>query len=56
VSRPADVGREDGILFRPVHRIAPVRVTATHGDEQSSGTGSLTLIAEGHLPEYGLSL
>jgi hypothetical protein len=54
VSHPADVVRADGSLFRPPHRIAPVRVRAKLGHEPSEGTGSLTMIAEGSLPRYGL--
>jgi hypothetical protein len=55
VSHPADVRRANGTTFRPPHRIAPVRVTMTHDGEQSLGTGSLTMIAEGTLPRYGLA-
>jgi len=54
VAHAADVVREDGTVFRPPHRIAPVRLTARIGDTESQGTGSLTLIAEGELPKYGL--
>ena len=54
VSHAADVVRADGRTFRPPHRIAPVRVAVETGGVRSSGTGSLTLIAEGDLPAYGL--
>jgi hypothetical protein len=55
VGHKADVTRGDGSRFRPPHRIAPVRVAATQGRSLSHGTGSLTLIAEGALPRYGLA-
>ncbi len=53
VADPELVIREDGSEARPVHRIAPVRVacSAPSGD---LGTGSLTFIAMGRLPQYGL--
>ncbi len=53
VADPERVIREDGREERPVHRIAPVRVEsgAPGGDR---GTGSLTFIALGRLPQYGL--
>ena len=35
-----------------MHRIAPVTVATDDPDE--TGTGSLTLIANGKLPQYGL--
>jgi hypothetical protein len=50
VSHPAYVGYPDGSVGRPVHRIQPVQVTETWPDGQvSTGTGSLTFIAEGPL-------
>jgi hypothetical protein len=51
VTHPVDVVREDGTVAQPVHRIQPVRVRA--GDDDV-GTGSLTLLATGHLPQFGL--
>ncbi len=54
VSHPAEVVRGDGRRVRPIHRIQPVRVTTRGGDLDGSGTGSLTLIAEGTLPDLGL--
>jgi hypothetical protein len=53
VADPAVVIREDGRRETPVHRIAPVRVecSSRSGDR---GTGSLTFIAMGRLPQYGL--
>ncbi|MCY4272613.1 MAG: hypothetical protein OXF00_08220, partial [bacterium] len=52
VSHPADVVAASGELFTPMHRIAPVAVTTD--DPTETGTGSLTLIANGRLPQYGL--
>ncbi len=54
VSHPADVGHEDGSVARPPHRIQPVAVRLRRGGGEERGTGSLTLIANGHLPKYGL--
>ncbi len=54
VSHPADVVRLGGESERPVHRIQPVRVVLERGGGRDEGTGSLTLIANGHLPKYGL--
>lgn len=51
VTHPVDVIRADGTVDRPVHRIQPVSVRSPGG----SGTGSLTLIATGALPQYGLA-
>ncbi|WP_419918838.1 hypothetical protein [Candidatus Poriferisocius sp.] len=52
ISHPADVVPAAGERFTPLHRIAPVAVTT--GESGEIGTGSLTLIANGHLPQYGL--
>lgn len=54
VSHPTDVGRPDGSVARPIHRIQPVRVSLRGAGLDSDGTGSLTLIAEGDLPQLGL--
>ncbi len=51
VSDPVRVVKEDGTVDSPIHRIQPVRVTSAG----HAGTGSLTLIANGALPQYGLS-
>ncbi len=53
VSHPSDVVR-DGEVVRPIHRIQPVQVTIRGGGLDSEGTGSLTMIAEGSLPQLGL--
>jgi hypothetical protein len=50
VRHPVDVVREDGSLYQPLHRIQPVTVHSG----AAAGTGSLTLIANGSLPQYGL--
>ena len=50
VRHPVDVVHEDGTVDQPVHRIQPVTVSSGTG----SGTGSLTLIANGSLPQYNL--
>lgn len=55
VSHPTDVTRADGSVRRPIHRIQPVRVSLRGADLEGEGTGSLTLIAEGTLPQLGLS-
>ena len=63
VSHPTDVVRPSkevdeagttGTTVRPIHRIQPVRVSLRGGGLDSEGTGSLTLIAEGDLPQIGL--
>ena len=54
VSHPADVVLEDGTIERPPHRIQPVQVTLQSGTLNETGMGSLTLVANGHLPKYGL--
>ena len=53
VSHPSDVVRASGTV-RPIHRIQPVRVVMRGGGLDGEGTGSLTLIAEGRLPQLGL--
>jgi hypothetical protein len=53
LEHPADVRLPDGRVERPVHRIAPVRVASDLG-ARDTGTGSLTFIALGRLPQYGL--
>jgi hypothetical protein len=54
VSDPTTVTRPDGTRVRPIHRIQPVRVSLRGAGLDSDGTGSLTLIAEGELPQLGL--
>ena len=54
VSHPAEVGRPGGGSARPIHRIQPVHVRLSGGGLDGEGTGSLTLIAEGKLPQLGL--
>ena len=46
--------RAGGARLRPIHRIQPVRVALRGGGIDGEGTGSLTLIAEGKLPQLGL--
>ncbi len=53
VSHPSRVVR-DHETVRPIHRIQPVRVTLRGAGLDGGGTGSLTLIAEGRLPQLGL--
>ena len=53
VSHPSDVVRGQEVV-RPIHRIQPVRVTLRGGGLDGAGTGSLTMIAEGSLPQLGL--
>jgi hypothetical protein len=55
VSDPARVVDERGTTSVPVHRIQPVHVTVTGDGVDGEGTGSHTLIANGNLPQYGLS-
>jgi len=55
VRHPAEVVRGDGAVVRPIHRIQPVRVALRGGGIDGEGTGSLTLIAEGKLPQLGLA-
>jgi hypothetical protein len=54
VSHRAEVVRA-GARVRPIHRIQPVRVALRGGGLDGEGTGSLTLIAEGVLPQLGLA-
>lgn len=54
VSHPADVVTPSGAVERPPHRIQPVRVTMRSQGLEETGTGSLTLVAVGRLPRYGL--
>ncbi len=54
VTHPAEVVLGDGSTTRPVHRIQPVRVTQSGPDGTSTGTGSLTFIAEGDLADLGV--
>jgi hypothetical protein len=51
VADAADVRVQDGSVERPAHRIAPVQVAV--GDDR--GSGSLTLVATGSLPRFGLT-
>lgn len=53
VSDACEVVR-DGARVRPIHRIQPVRVAVRGGGVDGEGTGSLTFIAEGRLPQLGL--
>jgi hypothetical protein len=53
VAHAAEVGRSDGTVFRPVHRIQPVRLVQHDQNGVSHGTGSLTFIAELPLDEDG---
>jgi hypothetical protein len=55
VGHPAEVVRANGARVRPIHRIQPVRVALRGGGLDGEGTGSLTLIAEGVLPQLGLA-
>ena len=54
VSHPCEVVREGGARVRPIHRIQPVSLTVRGAGLDGVGTGSLTLIAEGSLPQLGL--
>jgi len=54
VSHPAEVRRGDRVV-RPIHRIQPVSVTMRGGGLEGKGTGSLTMIAEGSLPQLELA-
>ncbi len=54
VSHPADVGLPDGTTDRPVHRIQPVSVVQRGLDGTSTGTGSLTFIAELDVDDDGV--
>jgi hypothetical protein len=55
VRHPSQVVLADGRVTEPVHRIQPVSVTASGSDLDSAGTGSMTMIANGRLPQYGLA-
>jgi hypothetical protein len=46
VSHPAEVVLDDGTVVRPFHRIQPVRLVQRGPGGETSGTGSLTFIAE----------
>jgi hypothetical protein len=54
VRHPSQVVHADGTVTEPVHRIQPVHVTATGSGFDSAGTGSMTMIANGRLPQHGL--
>ncbi|MFN0146002.1 MAG: hypothetical protein ACKVT1_05795 [Dehalococcoidia bacterium] len=54
VTHPADVVLPGGSVERPPHRIQPVRVTLSTEGLSEVGQGSLTLVANGRLPKYGL--
>ena len=54
VSHPSEVERPGKGRVRPIHRIQPVHVSIRGGGIDGEGTGSLTLIAEGSLPQLGL--
>lgn len=53
VSHPSEVRRGTETV-RPIHRIQPVRLSIRGGGIDGEGTGSLTMIAEGSLPQLGL--
>jgi hypothetical protein len=58
VRHPCEVRRGQGEaaeVARPIHRIQPVRVTVRGGGLDGQGMGSLTMIAEGSLPQLGLA-
>jgi len=55
VSHPAEVVRSHGARLRPIHRIQPVRVVLRGGGLDGEGTGTLTLIAEGALPQLEIA-
>jgi hypothetical protein len=55
VSHPCEVVRADGSRVRPIHRIQPVALSVRGAGLDGQGTGSLTLIAEGSLPQLGLA-
>jgi hypothetical protein len=54
VSHPAEVVYPDGTVDTPVHRIAPVTLSSAGPSRAGTGTGSITLLAIGRLPQYGL--
>lgn len=55
VSHPADIVYPDGKKNAHWHRIQPVAVASRDGATLAHGTGSLTLLMSGHLPQYGLA-
>ena len=55
VSHPCEVVRPDGARVRPIHRIQPVSLRVRGAGLDGTGTGSLTLIAEGTIPDLGLA-
>jgi hypothetical protein len=55
VRHPSRVVLGDGTVTEPVHRIQPVHVTASGSGLDSAGTGSMTMIANGRLPQHGLA-
>jgi hypothetical protein len=54
VSHPADIVYPDGKSNPHFHRIQPVSVVNREGGTKANGTGSLTLMMSGRLPQYGL--
>jgi hypothetical protein len=54
VSHPERVGLPDGSTSEPWHRIQPVGVTVAGAGLDGRGTGSMTMVARGRLPQYGL--
>lgn len=56
VSHPADVVDESGGVTRPWHRIQPVRVRVDGAGFDGTGTGSMTAVPSGNLPQYGLAV
>jgi hypothetical protein len=55
VRAPAAVVHQDGTVRTPLHRIQPVRVAARGAGLDGEGTGSMTMIANGRLPQHGLA-
>lgn len=54
VSDPATIVYPDGTSDQHWHRIQPVTLTLSLGEETATGFGSMTLILSGKLPRYGL--
>ena len=54
VSHPAAIVYPDGKSNQHWHRIQPVAVVHREGSTTDRGTGSLTLLMSGKLPQYGL--
>ena len=54
VSHPEQVVRADGTVTEPWHRIQPVGIAVGGAGFDSRGTGSMTMVARGRLPQYGL--